>query len=45
MTLPEHIISLNTLRFAWHGQPKPLLDIDSFDVMRGERLFVRSINA
>lgn len=39
--MPEHIISLNTLRFAWHGHPKPLLDIDSFDVMRGERLFVR----
>ncbi len=41
MTLPEHIVSLDTLRFAWPGQPAPLLDIASFDVTRGERLFLR----
>jgi len=39
--LPEHIINLDTLRFAWPGQPAPLLDIASFDVAQGERLFVR----
>lgn len=39
--MPEHIINLDTLRFAWPGQPAPLLDIASFDVAQGERLFVR----
>ncbi len=39
--MPEHIISIDTLRFAWPGQSTPLLDIASFDLARGERLFVR----
>jgi len=40
-TLSDQIIRLVKLRFAWPGQPTPLLDIASLDVARGERLFVR----
>ena len=39
--MPENIISLDTLHFTWPGHPAPLLDIASFGVARGERLFVR----
>ena len=34
------IVSLSNLRFAWPGQA-PVLDIDSFELQAGERLFLR----
>ncbi len=40
-TLSDQIIRLAKLRFAWPGQPAPLLDIASLDVAYGEQLFVR----
>jgi putative ABC transport system ATP-binding protein len=39
--LPDQIIRLARLRFAWPRQQVPLLDIASLDVARGERLFMR----
>jgi len=40
-TLSDQIIRLVKLRFAWPGQPIPLLDIAKLDVTYGEQLFVR----
>lgn len=39
--MPDRIIRLAGLRFAWSEQQIPLLDIASLEVARGERLFVR----
>jgi len=38
--LPEHLITLDSLRFGWRGQPAPLLQIERLNVARGERLFL-----
>ncbi len=39
--MSDQIIRLEKLRFAWPGQPAPLLDIASLEVAYGEQLFVR----
>lgn len=38
--MTDPIVHLSDVQFAWAGQPT-LLDIDSFDVRAGERLFLR----
>ncbi|MEZ5946407.1 MAG: ABC transporter ATP-binding protein [Hyphomonas sp.] len=38
--MSDAAISIEGLRFAWPGHP-PVLDIDRFDMARGERLFLR----
>lgn len=39
--MPDQIIRLKRLRFTWTEQQTPLLNIASFEVARGERLFMR----
>ena len=38
--MSDAAIAIEALRFAWPGHP-PVLDIDSFTMARGERLFLR----
>ena len=38
--MSEPIITLDTLRFGWPGQPEPLLRIARLDVAPGERVFL-----
>ncbi|MCA8905231.1 MAG: ATP-binding cassette domain-containing protein, partial [Hyphomonas sp.] len=38
--MSDAAIAIEALRFAWPGHP-PALDIDSFTMARGERLFLR----
>jgi len=35
------VVSVNGLRFAWNPGETPVLDIDTFDINRGERVFLR----
>ena len=38
--LSAPVVTLDSLRFGWPGQPEPLLQIDRFELARGERLFL-----
>ena len=35
------ILKINNLTFSWPGSDKPLLEIESFDVKKGERVFLQ----
>ena len=39
--MPESIIHLDNVRFGWSEKTPPLLDIESFELARGERVFLR----
>ena len=39
--MSDKIVRIENLRFAWPGQPTPLLDIARLELARGERLFMR----
>ncbi|WP_424339794.1 ABC transporter ATP-binding protein [Henriciella sp.] len=39
--MPEPVIKIRELRFAWPGASAPLLDIPSFEMASRERLFLR----
>ena len=39
--MPESIVTLENIRFVWSEKTPPLLDIESFELTRGERVFLR----
>ena len=38
---PEPVVELSGVRFSWSGAPPFVIDIDSLQVARGERIFLR----
>ncbi len=39
--MPESIVTLDNIRFGWSAKAPPLLDIENFELTRGERVFLR----
>lgn len=37
----ENILEINNLKFSWPGSSTPILDIESFQIKKGERVFLQ----
>lgn len=41
MTMPDNVVELRELEYRWQANAAPTLQIDHFDVQRGDRIFVK----
>ena len=39
--MSDHVIAIEQLRFSWPGESSPILDIPSFKIKKGERIFLK----
>lgn len=39
--MSDHVIAIEQLRFNWPGETSPVLDIPSFKIKKGERIFLK----
>ncbi|MDH5446591.1 MAG: ABC transporter ATP-binding protein [Gammaproteobacteria bacterium] len=39
--MSDHVIAIEQLRFNWPGESSPILDIPSFNINKGERIFLK----